>query len=94
MAAKKKPRKILRGLPGSTEAAARRVVKKHLTPKKKPKPTKDTGGKTTAKSVFSKTKTKAKAAASKAAVKKRIAAKVAAAKAKSKKFRKSAVRKK
>lgn len=85
MATKKKPKKkILRGLPGSTEAAARRVLKKHLTPKKKPRLTKDTGGKTTAKSPKGIRKTKAQGKKSLAQVRAAQARKVAAAKKKKK----------
>jgi len=69
-----KHRKILRGMPGSTEAAARQVLNQIKANRpKKAKPAKDTGGRTTAKSPFkARTKTQT-AAAKKAAIAKRDA---------------------
>ena len=83
MTAKKKKPKVLRGMPGSTEAAARVVLKKHLT-KKKPRLTKDTGGRTTATSPKGVRKTPAQGKKSLAAMRAAQARKVAAAKRKKK----------
>ncbi len=77
MAKHPKPRKTLRGFPGSTEAAARPVLKqiqKSNAPKKKAKTKqRDTGGKTTAKSPFKLPSAAKTAQAKKAAIAKRDA---------------------
>lgn len=87
MPTKKKKPKILRGMPGSTEAAARQVLKKHLTPKKKSVP-KDTGGKTTATSPRGVKKTPTQGAEERAALRKKQAERVKRAKEAAKKKRK------
>ncbi len=70
MAKHPKPKKILRGMPGSTEPAARQVLNQIKRKKATPTKQRDTGGKTTAKSPF-----KAKTAAQSAAAKKSAIAK-------------------
>lgn len=85
MPKKKKKPKILRGMPGSTEAAARQVLKKHLTKKKSVPKKKDTGGKTTATSPKGVQKTPTQGAKEKEALRKKHAEKVKKAKAKKRK---------
>jgi len=64
MAKHPKPKKILRGMLGSTEPGARQVMEANRPKKAKPTKQRDTGGRTTAKSPF-KAKTPAQTAAAK-----------------------------
>ena len=80
-----KKKKVLRSMPGSTEPAARQVLKKIQSTKKKAPKKKDTGGKTTAISPRGVRKTPAQGAKEREALRKKQAEKVKKAKAKKKK---------
>ncbi len=68
-----KHKKILRGFAGSTEPGARQVLNQIKSTRKRAKPQKDTGGKTTAKSPFKPRTPAQTAAAKKKAIAKRDA---------------------